>query len=295
MKKLLIAVIAIVLLVVLGVAAVLGYVYMNRNELARRGTEKVMSFVLLVNVTVQGADVDIKNGTVELTGINIPNPEGFDTEQAMYFGTVRVKADLRSFRTDTPVINEITVADSKIVLEAKTTGGTNLQKLTDNAARLSTGEEKPPKEGEKSYKIEHVYINGTNVQVALPLSGGRTVGVTIPDIHLEDLGGEKEEGVTPAEAIQEFLAAILAKIKEQGAGIIPADILNGIGDTLKGLPDDLQKNVEGILSGVGTTAEDASKSLEGAAQDAQKAAEDTAKEVEGALRGILGTRERDNN
>jgi len=281
-KKLLIAVgIVIVLAIVAGVV-----VFSNLDKIVRAATEQVMRYVLQVDVTVGSAHVSVTEGSIEFRDINIPNPEGYSTNRAMKFGLVRAQVDIRSFSTDEPIINEIRVSQAEITMEVRK-GGSNLQDLIDNASRLAAGEGTPeeeaekPEEAQKQFKIEKVLVDGNVVRVAIPFMGGKTVDIKLPDLELRDLGGKGGEGVTAPEAMQEFLAAILMSIKDQGVDVLPDEVLADLGNTLKELPGNVQEQ----LGDVGTQLEESVKDVSGQiGEEADKAAD----QVKEGLKGLFG-------
>lgn len=282
-KKILIALGVVVLLAVVGVVLV----FTNLDSIVRKATEKVMSYVLMVDVTVGGAKVGISEGSVEFTDIIIPNPPGYKSSRAMKFGLVKAQVDIKSFSGNEPTIKLIRLSQAEITMEAKK-GGSNLQDLIDNASRLAAGEEPPPeapkkeepKEAEKKFKIDKVIVDGNVVRVAIPFLGGKTLDVPLPDMELNDLGGEGKGGVTPAEGMQEFLGGILASIKKAGTDILPADVLNGIGDTLKNLPGDVKEQLGAVTEQLGEAGKEIEGGLKSVGEEAGKATE--------SIKGLFG-------
>ncbi len=275
LKILLVAAAVLVAVIVIGAVAV----YSNLDRIVRIATEKAMAYALDVPVTVGGAKVKPTEGLIEFHEIVIPNPPGYKTDRAMRFGLVRAQADLKSFRTDEPLIRLIQVSGAEITMEAKKEGS-NLEALIKNAQRLAPkdAEEPPPQEeSQKAVKIERVLVEGAKARVAIPYMDGKTVDLKLPKIEMTDLGGKKEK-VTPAEALEQFLAGILDGIRSAGAGLLPDDLTRQIGDTLKGLPGN-------VTQGLG----EAGKTVEGAAKEAGGAVKSVGKELE----GLLGGRKKD--
>lgn len=273
-KKILIALGLIVILIGIGFFAI----YRNLDKIVRVATERGLAFVLQVPVSVGGATVKPTEGFIEFRDIVIGNPPGYNTDRAMRFGLIRTQVDLKSIRTDEPKVNLVQVSGTEITMEAKR-GGSNLQDLMNNASRLSQKEkEEPPaeKKSEKAFKIEKVIVEQTTARVAIPFLGGQTLDVPLPRVEMENLGG-KNERVTPAEAIELFLAEILGSIQSAGASILPGDVLASLGDSLKALPSE----VVGQLK-------QAPEAVTGAVQDAAKGVGDTINSVGDGIGGIFG-------
>jgi hypothetical protein len=261
----------VALVVVVGVV-----VFMNLDRIVRRSTEEVLAYALMVPVTVDGASVDIGEGIIEFRGINIPNPEGWNTERAMYFGVVRVEADIDSFQTDEPTIRLIQLSDAEITLE-QDLRKSNIQHLIDNAMRLSSGEEAPkeeepkPEGSQKAVKIERLVVEGTTAGVTLRQLGGNKLSVPVPKIDKTDIGGKGEERMSPPEAVEAVLGEILIAVVEAGGSIIPTE-------QLAAMRDGLMSSGSAVLSGAG----DLASGTVGAVGDAAGA---TGEAVGGAVSG----------
>lgn len=293
-KKILIAVGILVVIVLIGAVVV----YSNLDKIVRVATEKVMSYVLQVDVTVASAKVNLGQGSIEFHDIVIPNPPGYSTSRAMKFGLVKAQVDIPSFRTDQPAIKLVQVSQAEITMEVNKSGS-NLQDLVNNASRLSQGkeeqpkQEKPkPKEAGKQFKIDKVLVDGTTVRVGIPFMGGKTFDVPLPTIEMNNLGGKNKGTVTPAEAMQEFLAGILGGIKKAGTDILPTEVLANISTTLKNLPGNVKEQIGNVTNQLGTTAKEnlsgAKGQVESTVKQAGQEAGKAAGQVKEGLQGLFG-------
>ncbi|MCB2154001.1 hypothetical protein KQI84_03890 [bacterium] len=277
-KRLIKIVVGLVIVLIVAAVVVGGILYMKKDSIVRTATERVLEYVLQVDVSIESAEVEPAKGTIQFNNIVIDNPEGYDSDHAMKFGVVRVEADLPSFRTDKPVIHLIQISDSDITMEKKSLKSSNLQDLAENAKRLSSGTEEAPKEEgtEKQMKIEQLIIEGTTISVAMPFLNGQTAEVPVPRIDKKDLGGEKET-VNPAEALEIFFAELLGAIRDAGTGILPDEALKDLGNTLNSLGADVGEQFRGLTEGAGSAAE-----------DVEDAAGDAVRNVREGLGGLLG-------
>lgn len=248
MKKILIGVGAIagVLLIIVVVGAVM--LWSNLDGVVRVGTERALSYVLKVDVTVDGADVDARAGTIALKGINIPNPEGYKTPHAMNFGEVFVEADIASFRTNEPTIRLIRVSEPDIIYDRKV----NTSNIDDLLANASSAEEEEaaPEEARKQLVIEKVLVEGSTIQVGLPFTEGRTMKANVPNIEINDIG-KKNDRVSPAEAMKEVLDEMLAAFAKVGA------------DRLKGGEDAVEKAADEAAGAINEAADEVKEKLGG--------------------------------
>lgn len=301
MKKILIAALVVVFLLLAAVGAGIWWLIANKDELTRRITERTLAFVMEVDVSIASAELRVRDGSVRFNDIVISNPPGYTSSHAMRFGTVFVEADIASFRTDTPVIRMIEVRETDIILEAKVRTS-NLQDIMNSSMRFA--EEDPPEDApdevEKQYRIDRLVIAGSTVRVALPLAGGRTADVQLPDIEMEDLGGE-DETVTPAEAVQEIVAVLIDRIRGQAGDILPTDLLAGIASDLDNLSDNLRGEIEGAIGRLRATGEEGDRlreevdrvgeEVERAGQQVGEELERATESAEEAVRGFLGRRQ----
>ncbi len=297
MKKFLIA---LGILVLLGIIAIVVAV-MNIDRIIRATTEKVMEFVLQVDVSVGSADLNVGEGSITFQEIVISNPAGFQSDRAMRFGLIKAQVDIKSFRTDQPVIHLIQLSEPEITLEVSQSG-TNIGELIQNAQRLAPSEEKPaeapppdePEAAQKAFKIDKLIVAGSAVRVAVPFMGGKTYTVKLPDVELTELGGE-DGLVTPAEAMQEFLAALLQGIRQAGADILPTEVLSDIAETLKNLPAGIKDSLEQVSQelkdslgdleqGLKDVTEDTKGQLDQATEDLKQSAKDTQEKAEESVK-----------
>ena len=294
---------ALGILVLVGVVAAV-VLYNNLDRIARAAIIRAMEYVLQVDVTLDEVKVSPTQGEVVLRNLVIGNPAGYKTDHAVRFGLIRVKADIASFRGNEPVVNLVELGEAEITMEVQGLKS-NLQDLLDNASRLASKEESGQAEKPgKAMKIEKIVLKENSVRVALPLSGGKTFDVKIPDTEINNLGGAKG-AVSPAEAIQLFFAALLQKIKIFGTGTLPADLLQGIGNSLEGLSANVKDALDNLTTGLNGAVEGAGGVLEGVTEKAKDAAtgvkegvenvgegvKDAATGVGEKIKGLFGTKE----
>ena len=245
MKKVLIAVVVLGLLVVVGVAFLLG----NLGSIIKRAVEKFGSDATQTNVQLASADVSLSTGEGKLEGLKIPNPEGFADENAFELGLVSLKLDTGSISTDTIVVNEVVIQGPKIRFELTGSLGSNLSKIQQNVAAYSGGgsgsggTEKPASEGgEKKFVIENLWVRGGQVTLGTTVAGVGSASTTLPEIHLTDIG-KKSGGATAAEVTKQVLDALTK-------GSIDAATKGGLNAKAKELLGSAVEGVKGALDGL---------------------------------------------
>lgn len=285
----------IVLLLVLVAGAALFLIFRSKDELVRVGAEKSLAYALDVPATVQSASLDLGAQAVELRGIRIPNPEGFSNDTAISFGVVRAEVDVASFTTDKRVIKLIRVAEAEVLLE-KNLKTSNLQALIDNTSRLSRQDEKQPPPAEDASRatmvIERLLVEHTTVRVKLAgmdaVAGDKAAAkLKLADLEMRNVGGDGEQ-VTPAQALERFLALLLESIRRTGTGVLPDDLIASIDSTLDGLPKDVLGDAQEAARKVTGEIQDTAGNVLKTGEKAVEGVKDAVGGVTGKIGGLLG-------
>ena len=195
--------IGILLLVVVGLGV---YLVMNSGSLIKAAVETYGPKYLGVDVRLGSAEISLTEGTGELRGLVIGNPDGFDGPHVFSLGMIKLGLDplgqsesLIRLRTI-----EIDAADLAIIAEGK---NTNLQALMANLTSDSASESAAESAGsEPKIIIENFAFTNARTSLSSDIVGDRAV--QIPDIRLTGIG-EKSQGVTIREALQQLLDPIV--------------------------------------------------------------------------------------
>lgn len=206
---------AVVGLVVVLIAVFVAVAF-SLGSILKKGVETIGPKATQVEVKVKSAGVWLFAWRVELTGIVLGNPPGFKTPSAITVEDVSVRVRPGSVFSDKLVVESINVKMPVITLE----GGlrdNNLKKieknLNDYIGSPSTTTNSPapsssPAKPERKLQVNELVITGAKLQFNTKLSSGRTVTLSIPDIHLTGLGSGPE-GITAVEVGQRTLHAVL--------------------------------------------------------------------------------------
>lgn len=283
-KKILkVIVIALVCVIILGGIAI-AVVLANLDSIAQKGIVEVMEFVLQVDVQLKKVNISLLGGSCTLEGLVIGNPAGFKTKEAFSVDKVDVKVDIKSFKSDEPVVKLVSVKNPRITLE-QGFRGSNLTKLIENASRFETkeGEKEKPKaeESQKKIRIDKVIVSGAKVKISAPILQGEGVAVPLPRIEMNDIGGKKEP-VTIAQAIKIFFTKIFTETIKSGKGIIPEDL-----DKL------LTESFQGLVKTIGDVPDFAVEGAEEVFGQLKKGGETVKDGVEDAAKGIKGLFKKD--
>ena len=263
--KPLIKILLVVTIVVIVVAVAGVFLYMN--TLARTAIEKVLAYVLQVDVSLGKVDLALKEGKADLYDLKIGNPEGFKTPEAFSFARASIDIDIGSLRSDTRRITLIEIVEPRITLE-QDISKSNIKQLIDNASRFDTGGTGESEAGSKESQeasskviIDKVRVENAHVTVASSLLP-KNIEFGLPILELNDIGKEGE-GVTVAKAITLFLQKVLTSSLAAGKGVIPDDVSEVLGTGVKAVEQVLDTGKEAVEETVSTVTEGIKKGLTG--------------------------------
>ncbi|MEM7394629.1 MAG: hypothetical protein AAF492_20020, partial [Verrucomicrobiota bacterium] len=119
----------LVVVVVLGVA-ILFIVAFKLGGVVKAAAEGMGPKVLGVPVTLEKAKVSPLTGKAHLGGLDIGNPEGFNTESLFKLSDVAVDMQVGSIAKDKVIINSIEINAPEITFEGSLKGS-NIKKLLE--------------------------------------------------------------------------------------------------------------------------------------------------------------------
>ncbi|UZP65993.1 hypothetical protein N1030_10190 [Desulfovibrio mangrovi] len=250
MKKLLI------LVGVLGVIVV-GLViatFMSINPIIEKAVNTAGPKILLTNVHLDKADVSFMSGSGKLQGLVVGSPKGFSAPQTMKLGAMEVQLDTGSLTKDVIIIEKVLIANPELTYEksGKLDNFTALlnnvkQTVGGNGGAAAPAKEEAPAESGTGPKvvIRDLLITGAKVNMALTALGGQGMTLTLPDIHLTNIG-EESGGATPAEAMQKVLGTLNGEMTTAVTGAL-GESVKKLQESVKGATDALK---EGDASGL---------------------------------------------
>lgn len=250
---------------IFGVIAMIALAILNLGTLIKTVTEKYGPEITKTEVKLGSADISFLSGSGTLEDFLLGNPKGFTMPSAMECGTIRVKVDKGSLASDTIIIEEIFI-DGPVISYEKKGKTDNFKTIIANINRTIQGEQKAQKSqdaaapksetgAEKKIQINNFIVKNGQVNLGGSLLSAfgdeKGVGIALPDLHIKDIGKEKE--TTPAEAF----AIILKELT--------GDITGSVAEVGKQLKETLGKAVEGVSGSTGSVG-DAVKGLFGGSE-----------------------------
>lgn len=236
MKKTLkiLRVVAIVILIVVLLISIAIQTFAGKA--LRIGIEAGATKALNVGVTLDDADISILAGQVELQGLAINNPPGYQHKKLLQLKYGKVKVDIGSLMSDTVKIKEIKFDGVDVTIEQRGVSGNNLQDIINS---LPKADEKPQPEPEtaeekpaKNLEIQTLEITNITVHAKLlPVPGkADTVTIKIDPIRMENLGSDDK--LDTAKLTGKILVAIASGVAKQGAGVLPENMTDAMQSTL---------------------------------------------------------------
>jgi len=299
MKKLLVRlVLAVVVLVV--VAGVVGYLWLD--TIAKEAVQRGGTYAMGVDTTVDKVSLRPFAGQLQMQGLNVANPKGFNGAHLMQTGTFELELVPSSLMDKTIVLKKFELDGLDMYIDQQMPRS-NISVIMDNLKKL--GDEKPkdqkPSEG-KNYRVDLITIR--NVVAHVKVLAGPELTIKIPEIQLKNVTGDNAAGVALPVLVARILPAIVAAVLESGKGVLPPELAMALrGDVsaltaqlggqaqqmVKGVQGEIGKSLKGVLpvdpNGIGGTV---GKLLGGAAKDANKDANQPKTPGGGLLDGILG-------
>tara|TARA_E500000318_G_scaffold17776_1_gene18085 strand:- start:28018 stop:28956 length:939 start_codon:yes stop_codon:yes gene_type:complete len=286
----------IAVLVVLLIVGIVGVVFLGLSQidkLAKEAIERGGTYAMQVETTVETVDVNLTAGTATMNGLNIANPNGFDTDHFINLGDSSASVNIETINSDTIVMPEITLSGIDVILD-KGGNPSNYNTILNSLQRFESKEETTPDSAQPGKKlvIDRLLLEDINIRVAnmpgLSLAVGE-VAVNIPEIELRDVG--KEESMTTSEVINLVVKTVLAAAVEAGGGIIPSDVLSELGNGLAGLESLSDLGIEAISDlnlddALGDVQEEINKATEEvnqASEEIQNKIDDTKEDIEDSI------------
>ena len=228
MKKIFIGIVVILVIVI-------GVIFYGASQSGTIIREAVLEYAppaTGADVSLDKVKVALLGGSAGLSNLTVGNPKGFKSDYAFKVANMDVKIDLDSLLGDVIHIEEVRIDGADLIYEIGTRGN-NISKIQKNieAYTQSLGLEASESDSEAKFIVDHIYITGTKVKVASDLLGGKGLGLTLPDIHLTNIGTEKK-----AASAGEVGSKIFGAVNGGLSKVISKDMMK---NTLKGAKDKL--------------------------------------------------------
>ncbi len=197
-------IVSIIVVLVLGVAV---YVVVNSGSLIKTAVETVGSEVLGVDVSLDSAEISLTEGSGELRGLAIGNPDGFGGSHAMRLGQIKLVLDVAQMSEELVVIKSVLIDKAELAIVAKGST-TNLQVIMATLDSSSTDTTSAAEDDSSDVKLIIDEFVFSNAQTSLVSDLLGDASVNIADLKLTGIG-RKADGATIREVLQQILAPIV--------------------------------------------------------------------------------------
>ncbi|MBL6746097.1 MAG: AsmA family protein [Pseudomonadales bacterium] len=236
--------ISLLLLVVLAVGAT--FLYLDR--IVTTGIEVVGSQVLGTKVTVASVTISPLNGIGSISGLEIRNPEGFDSDYIFQLEQVEVSLNAASLLSDVIEIESIIITQPEITYETRITTD-NVRALLENIGGSGGETATADSEAGKELFIRDFRLLGPQVNLVAAVA---SAPISLPDIELTDIGTE-DNAATVAQVLEVVLSALRRTILEAelpGLDMLREGLENRLQDGIdeaEEVVEDLGNRLRGIL------------------------------------------------
>lgn len=223
MKKIFIGFL-VIFLIIIGVGF---YVASKSGAIIRQAVEDYAPEVTGAPVTLANVNVSLLGGTASLNDLTVGNPKGFKSDYAFKVDNMAVTIDLDSLLADVIRIKEVRIVGADLIYEIGSKGN-NIKKIQKNIEAYTKSMGLEASDSEAKFIVDHIYITGTKVKLASDLLGGKGAGLTLPDIHLKNIGTEDK-----AATAGEVGTAVFSAINKGLGKVVTKDMLKNTVDEVK--------------------------------------------------------------
>lgn len=220
------------------------------DGLIKRGVETVGPKLTQTTLKLDGVSLSLLGGSASLKGLVVGNPQGYKAPNAVVAQRLSVKLSPSSLLSDKVIIHSLRLDAAEINVEGTPTDN-NLTKILANvesaipASTASTPKEPAPG---KKLQLDDFVISNAKLNLTFPLLGGKGTTVTLPDIHLTNLG-QGPDGITPQELIRRVTKEITSNVAVVG-DVALKSLGGAVTDAVKGLGKGATEGVEKASKGI---------------------------------------------
>ncbi len=208
-------IIGAVVLLVLGVGT---YLVLNSGNLIERGIETLGPEYLGTGVHVDRVELSLVEGSGDLIGLQIDNPDGYEGPYVMRLGQIGVVLDTDHLSQELVVIKEMRIDGAELAVISGVLSGkkTNLQTIMDNLDAAAKSEGGGLDEGSDGSDMKIIIdrFAFTNAKASVSSEVLGELELSIADVHLTDIG-RKTNGATVGEALRQILRPVYQSVSRE--------------------------------------------------------------------------------
>ena len=193
----------LLVVVILAVGGALFFVAGNLDDTIHDAIETTGSEMMGEPVEVEAVTLSLTDGSGEITGLTIANPEGYTDPYAFRIQKIRLQIDVASTASSPKRIKEFTLVQPEMYIEVTAEDEVNFEVLATNlennipeaSPQEAPAEEESPEE--TLLAIDLLRIEGAKLTLRHPELEGGVKEVVLPDSVVRNVGGET--GLTGSE------------------------------------------------------------------------------------------------
>jgi hypothetical protein len=241
--------VVIALVVVLALCVVALFV---ADSVMRAAVEQGGTYALGVDTKLDGASLAPIAGQVELKGLQVANPSGFNGPYFLRLADAKLQVTTASLLGDVVEAPSFELEGLDMYIE-RANGHTNYGAILDALKKLESQGGKPAKSGGKGqasegagkkFIVRDVRLRNLRVHTDLApeLGAVSKAALTIPEVHLTNIG-TADGGASVSELVSALVQAVLSAAVQAG-GDLPKALLNDISSSLSKLDAKSFKDLE---------------------------------------------------
>jgi hypothetical protein len=248
MKKFFLSIVIVLAVVIVG-GGLVGSFFLG--PIVKTGMETVGPKITQVSIRVDAVNLSLLTGSANIKGLVVGNPEGYKAPQAISVGTAAVGVNPFSILSDKIVVRSVRVEAPEITFEGNPFSGNNLAKIEQNvnaavskvsAAPATNTTAKTAAKPGKKIEVDDFLITKAKVNF-------NGVTLTLPDVHLTDLG-KGAGGITAADLTRQVLKALTTATVKAVAGAA-TDVGKEAGKEGKALGKSVGSSMTNLTHGLG--------------------------------------------
>lgn len=214
------------------------FLFTGSGALLEAAIERYGSQYLGAPVDVAEAEVSITDGRAAIRGLVIENPPGFTGPPAFRLNDIGMTLNTDQLSSEIISLREVTIDGASVAALVKGRES-NLQKLMDHL-NAQLGPEQEPAAEESEVKLIIDKLDFTNAAASVDSDVLGQAEVSIPDVHLTDIG-RASNGATIAEVLKQVLEPVVRSVTrallEQGVD------LEGVRERVQGERERLEESL----------------------------------------------------
>lgn len=201
-------------------AVAVGIVLLTLDTLAAAAVKRSATRALGVETQLASLDIGVIDGTLDLRGLEVANPAGFDDEAFLRLASGHASVEIGSLFGDVVNVRELTLSNLDLWLQQNGT----LSNWNTILAHVRDAEAEPRDQAGPKVRVERLLIKDVRATVRAQLPGTPGVQFVVPITSIELAGIGDGESVPVAQLTATVVKAVLGAVLENAGDSLPAPV-----------------------------------------------------------------------